>query len=144
MRLRPGFFRTAILRAEVNQHLGRDRESLTDLNLVISLHADDETDALAFAERAWLRTVSTDATLHNPALALADAHQACRLNYWKKANFIETRAAASAANGNFDEAIRFQEKAMESGKLSGTEIKDAEDRLSRYKQHEPLRRGKSG
>jgi len=144
MRLRPGFFRTAILRAEVNQHLGRDRESLVDLNLVISLHADDETDALAFSERAWLRVVSSDPSVYNSTGALADARQACRLNYWRKATYIETLAAASAAAGNFDDAVRYQGQAMNNGKLSPNEMKDAQDRLSRYKNHQALPRGKSG
>ncbi|MEO7165860.1 MAG: hypothetical protein ABI787_09160 [Spartobacteria bacterium] len=37
MRLRPGFFRTAILRANVNSHLGKDRARLAYLDTVISL-----------------------------------------------------------------------------------------------------------
>ncbi len=53
MRLRPGFLRTAILRANVNLHLGNDHESLKDLNAVISLHADDETDACSVQTRRF-------------------------------------------------------------------------------------------
>jgi tetratricopeptide (TPR) repeat protein len=140
MRLRPGFFRTAILRANVNLHLGKDRESLADLNTVISLHADDETDALALSQRAWLRVLSPDAMVYSPKDALADAQLACRLNYWKKASYIESLAAALAATGDFDAAIRYEEQAIKSGKLSSEELKGAQARLARYSQHQPPRR----
>ena len=124
MRLRPGFFRTAVLRANVNRHLGKDRESLADLNTVISLHADDETDATALSQRAWLRVLSRDKSVYNPELALADARLACRLNYWKKASYIETLAAACAANGDFDGAVRYEQQAIRSDKLSPQELKE--------------------
>ena len=140
MRLRPGFFRTAVLRANVNRHLGKDRESLADLNTVISLHADDETDATALSQRAWLRVLSRDKAVYNPELALADARLACRLNYWKKANYIETLAAACAANGDFDAALRYEQQAIKSGKLSPQELKDAQVRLAQYSHRKPLPR----
>ena len=140
MRLRPGFLRTAILRAEVNLHLGKDRESLADLNTVISLHADDETDAFALSQRAWLRVLSPDASVYSPKEALADAQSACRLNYWKKASYIEGLAAASAATGDFDAAIRYEEQAIKSGKLSPEELEGARARLARYSHHQSARR----
>ncbi|HEX4666987.1 MAG TPA: tetratricopeptide repeat protein, partial [Chthoniobacterales bacterium] len=115
MRLRPGFFRTSILRATINQKLGNDRASLVDLNTVISLHADDETDAVALNQRAWLRILSPNDAIHNPAEALADAGRACRLNYWKKAIYIDTLAAACAATGDFAGAVRNEEQAIKSG-----------------------------
>ena len=140
MRLRPGFFRTAILRANVNQHLGKDRESLADLNTVISLHADDETDAVALSQRAWLRLLSQDMAVYNPEQALADARLACRLNYWKKASYIETLAAACAAHGDFEAAVRYEQQAIESNKLSPQELKVARERLAQYSQRKSLRR----
>ncbi len=66
MQLRPGFFRTSIIRANINLSLGRDRDSLADLNRVIALHADDETDAFALSQRAWLRALSHDPAVRDP------------------------------------------------------------------------------
>ena len=140
MRMRPGFFRTAIIRANVNLNLGHDRASLGDLNTVISLHADDETDALALSQRAWLRVLSSDASVYDPKDALADARLACRLNLWRKASYIQALAAACAATGDFDAAVRYQEQAIKSGKLSAEELDDAQARLARYSQHQPARR----
>jgi tetratricopeptide (TPR) repeat protein len=138
MKLRPGFFRTSILRANINLNLGRDRNSLADLNQVISLHADDETDAFALSQRAWLRAVSHDTAVHDPKAALADARLACRLNYWQKATYIEALATASAAVGDFEGAIRYEEQAIKSGKLSEKERKVAGSRLGHYSHHEPI------
>lgn len=135
MRLRPGFFRTAILRASVNLHLGHDRASLADLNSVIALHADDETDALALSHRGWLRVLSADPSVYNPKEALTDARMACRLNYWKKASYIDGLAAACAATGDFDAAVRYEEQAIKSGKFSAEELKDAQARLALYSRH---------
>ena len=59
MQLRPGFFRTSIIRANINL-------SLADLNRVIALHADDETDAFALSQRAWLRALSHDPAVRDP------------------------------------------------------------------------------
>jgi tetratricopeptide (TPR) repeat protein len=138
MRLRPGFFRTSVLRAEINEHFRRYRESLADLDTVISLHADDETDAYALSQRAWLRAACPDASIRNAQQALADARLACRLNYWKKASYIDILAAACAAAGSFDEAVRYEQQAIDSGKLSTEELKGAQHRLALYQQHQPL------
>ncbi|HEY3664041.1 MAG TPA: tetratricopeptide repeat protein [Chthoniobacterales bacterium] len=136
MKLRPGFFRTSILRANVNQHLGRDKDSLSDLNLVISLHADDETDALALSQRAWLHVLSANPAVHDPKAALADAQLSCRLNHWRKANYIDALAGAEAETGDFEDAVRYEEQAIKSGKLSDEELKGAQSRLARYSSHE--------
>jgi len=52
-------------------------------------------------------------------------------------------AGASATTGNLDDAIHFQQQAMESGRLNTNEMKDAQGKLSRYKNHQTLRTGKS-
>ncbi|MEO5717558.1 MAG: tetratricopeptide repeat protein [Chthoniobacterales bacterium] len=139
MHLRPGFFRTAILRAQVNLHLGKDRDSLADLDTVVALHADDETDALALSQRAWLRVLSSDASVYNPTAALADARLACRLNYWKKANYIDALAAACAATGDFEAAVRYEGQAIKSGKFSDEELQGAKGRLERYSRRQANR-----
>jgi tetratricopeptide (TPR) repeat protein len=132
LRLRPGFFRTSIVRASIYQHLHRDRDSLADLDLVFSLHADDETDAVALSERSKLRATSADRSVRNPKAAVSDALRACRLNYWQKASYIHGLAAAYAASGDFDSAIRYEKQAIDSGKLRPDELQEAKASLARY------------
>jgi tetratricopeptide (TPR) repeat protein len=133
-RLRPGFFRNFVVRAKINQHLGRDRESLADLNLVYSLHADDETDADALTARALLRATSRDARVRDPRAAVADAQHACRLNYWQKAYYIDNLARACAAAGDYGSAVRYEKQAIASGKLTPDELQQAQASLSDYAQ----------
>ncbi len=139
MRLRPGFFRTSILRAQIYNALGKYSESLADLDRVVSLHADDETDAEALSNRAWLRATSRDTAIRDSKAAVADATRACRLNYWKKAKYIGTLAAACAAASDFDGAVRYEQQAIKSGKYSPDELQNAQHRLSLYMHHQSLR-----
>ena len=132
MKLRPGFFRTSIVRANINANLGHDRASLADLDLVVSLHADDETDAYALSQRALLRALSRDPAVHNPKAALADGREACRLNHWRKASYIDALAVASAAAGDREAAAGYEERAIKSGKLTDDELKRAHERLAQY------------
>ncbi len=131
-RMRPGFFRNFVVRAQINQRLGRDRESLADLNQVYSLHADDETDANALAARASLRATSRDARVRDPRAAVADAQHACRLNYWQKSTYIDILARACASAGDTESAARYEKQAIASGKLSAEELKQAEAALATY------------
>lgn len=133
-RMRPGFFRNFVVRAQINQHLGHDRDALADLNQVYNLHADDETDAAALAARALLRATSRDPRVHDPALAVADAERACRLNYWQRAKYIEVLAQACAAAGDNASAARYEKQAIASGKLRPNELQEAEATLARYTQ----------
>lgn len=137
-RMRPGFFRNFVVRAQINQHLGRDRDSLADLNLVYSLHTDNETDADILAARAVLRATSRDERVRDPQAAVADAQHACRLNYWRRANYIEVLARAYAAAGDYDSAARYEQQAIASGKLTPRELKQAEGDLASYT-HQPQR-----
>lgn len=137
VRHRPGFFRTFVVRATIYQNLGRDRQSLADLDKVYSLHADDETDATALATRAELRAVSSDPFVRNPKAAVADASQACRLNYWQKARYIDILATACAANGDFGSAVRYEQQAIASGKLAPDELERAQRSLANYQHREP-------
>lgn len=131
-RARPGFFRNFIIRAQVNQALGNDRASLSDLNQVYNLHADDETDAYALATRALLRATSHDKSVRDPKSAVADAQHACRLNYFQKATYIDILARACAAEGDYASATRYETQAIGSNKLTPEELKSAKAALASY------------
>jgi tetratricopeptide (TPR) repeat protein len=134
--LRPDFYRTFIVRAGIYAALGKCRDGLADLDRVLSFHGDAETNAVAFTQRARLRLMCRDPSIHDPKLALADAKQACDLIAGSKASYLGTLAAAYAANGNFDEAIRYEQQAIKSGKYSAEELHQAQERLSRYQKHQ--------
>ena len=44
---------------------------------------------------------------------MLDATKACKLTGWKNPNYLATLAAAFAEAGNFDDAVKWEEKAIE-------------------------------
>lgn len=78
-----------------------------------------------------------DATVRDTKQAVADARRACRLNYWKKAKYIDVLASACAADGDFAAAVRYEQQAIDSGKFTPDELKSAQHRLLSYGQHAP-------
>jgi tetratricopeptide (TPR) repeat protein len=137
-RLQPKFYRTFIVRAKINSALGRCREALADLNRIISFRPDPESEALALNRRAWLRVTCRDSTIRDPKRALADAKAACKLPAQPQATYFETLAACCAANGDFESAIRYEQQAISSGRLTNSELQTAEKHLARYQHHEAL------
>lgn len=129
------FFLAAILRAQVNEHLGNCRASLVDYTRIIDLtHITRDYDERAFMlnGRAWIRAACHDASIRNGQLAIADAKKACELTHWKHARYIDTLAAAYAEAGDFDSAVRYEQQAISVLKSEPADIeKDWGKHLSR-------------
>jgi len=70
-------------------------------------------NAMALNALAWIRAVAVDETLRDPAAALRMARRACEIDGHKTSEFVDTLAAAHAANGRFDEAVRIQQQAID-------------------------------
>ena len=87
---------------------------------------------------AWVRATSPDARYRNGAVAVEYATKACELSKWNHWGRIDTLAAAYAEQGNFEEAIRWQTKAIE---LAPTEPdkKEGRELLDLYKTGQPYR-----
>ncbi len=86
---------------------------------------------------AWLLATCPDAKFRNGKEAVAEATRACELSKWKNAGFLATLAAAHAEAGHFEEAVKWQTKAVN---LSvDAEKPDFEKHLKLFKAGEPLR-----
>jgi hypothetical protein len=69
--------------------------------------------------------------------AVDDATMACKLTDWKNGSYLDTLAAACAAAGDFDAAVKWQMKACDM--VSGKERAEYQSRLDLYKAHKPYR-----
>ena len=122
------------LRASIHCQLGNYRASLEDH---LAASAIDPDDAATLNFLAWLRATCPQDDVRDGAQALRDATRACELTDYALAGYLDTLAAAHAELGRFDEAVRWQEKAI---KLVAPDHRgEYEERLAPYQSHKPYR-----
>jgi Tfp pilus assembly protein PilF len=85
---------------------------------------------------AWLLAVCPDAHVRNGAKAVDYATKACELSEWRIPGWIHTLAAAYAEVGDFDNAVKWETKYLESA-LSKEASEKAHQQLSLYEQKKP-------
>jgi tetratricopeptide (TPR) repeat protein len=119
------------------RHLGGHYDrALSDYSAAILLAPHNVS---AYAGRAWLRATCPDARYRDGAGAVRDALQACELSAWADPNCLDNLAAAYAENGQFDYALKWQEKALESPGLRSSTRPSAEARVKLYRSRKPYR-----
>jgi tetratricopeptide (TPR) repeat protein len=87
---------------------------------------------------AWLLATCPDAKYRDGKKAVDSATLPCELTDWKVAEVHDTLAAAWAEAGNFDAAVKWQEKAL--GLLAKNDEwnrKDFEPRMTLYRTKKP-------
>ena len=67
------------------------------------------------------------------------AKRACELTDWKVANYLRTLAAACAEDGQFDEAVKWEEKALADQPPKPAQAEEARQRLQLYREKKPYR-----
>ena len=87
---------------------------------------------------AWFLVVN-DEKGKGAERAVEYARRACVLTDWKEPEFIDTLAATYAAAGDFPEAIRWQEKALEDPGFAKSSGAAAKARLALYRAGKPYR-----
>jgi tetratricopeptide (TPR) repeat protein len=110
IRLEPGDLSGYHNRGRVRALLGDYAAALADNLEALRLAPED---ALTHNNLAWLWATCPKAELRDPVRALEYGRKACELTGWREPGFLDTLAAACAANGQFEEAAQWQRKAME-------------------------------
>jgi lipopolysaccharide biosynthesis regulator YciM len=94
---------------------------------------------VAYQRLAWLRATCPKTELRDGKQALAYARMVCDLSDRKHPHDLETLAAACAENGLFDEAVKWQYRALENQDYRPEELGEARMRLKLYEQRKPYR-----
>ena len=99
----------------------------------------DPKDSNAYNQFAWLLATCPKDSVRDNKKALEYATTACKLSGWKIGQFLDTLAAAYASNGKFDEAIKWEQKAMEDAEFVNRSGQVASERLLLYEKKEAYR-----
>jgi tetratricopeptide (TPR) repeat protein len=98
----------------------------------------DSGDAETCNNLAWLWSTCPEDRYRNGTKAVEYATKACELTKWETWSFLETLAAAHAETGDWENAVKFQNMAIE---LTDDEIEKVpgRDLLELYKTKQPCR-----
>jgi tetratricopeptide (TPR) repeat protein len=133
----------------VGDHVGaiNDYEAaLKALGNIEKIEADDllkEEASGLYNNLAWVLSTSPIDSVRNAERSLMYGKKAAELTGFKEAHILSTLAAAHAENGNFEEARKWSEKAVDLAKeeeqQGHSQIEQLKQELESYKKNQPWR-----
>jgi tetratricopeptide (TPR) repeat protein len=126
-------------RGAVHASRGDYDKAIADYEKAISI---DPKYVSAYRDLAWLQATCPDARYRNGKQAVENARKACDLSDWRDWSDLAILAAAYAESGNFDEAIKWQNEAIELAPQSKRAA--CRSRLELYKSGKPYRKKPTG
>lgn len=126
-------------RADTYLGIGKHAEAIADYEQAVKLRPDDPGILNNFA---WVLATSPRDELRNGRRALEMAERACKLTEYRQAHILSTLAAAYAEIGDFDNARKWSEKAVELG--SEDQKAALRKELESYLARKPFRELKTG
>jgi tetratricopeptide (TPR) repeat protein len=123
-------------RANANKARKAYDQAASDYSQVIRL---DAKDADAYSNLAWLLATCPDGRVRNGQKAVEYATKACELTSWKSSYVLATLGVAYAEMGRFEEATRWQKKALESSQYEKEEGEQGRQRIVLFQDHLPYR-----
>jgi hypothetical protein len=111
---------------------GLYEQAISDYNRALEINP---RYAIVYNNLAWLLATAEKASIRDGRKAVELALKACELSDWKNPLYLFTLAAAYARFGDFDNAVKWQEKAMEFSEVANKT--EGQQRLQFYKKGRP-------
>lgn len=121
-------------RADALLSVGKQAEAIADYETALKVRPDDSG---VLNNLAWVLATSPDEKLRNGKRSIELATKACEVTEYKQAHILSTLAAGYAETGDFQTAMKWSQKAVESGKADQKEALAKE--LDSYKEGKPVR-----
>jgi tetratricopeptide (TPR) repeat protein len=130
--MNPRYDRAYNNRGIVYRLKGQYNQAISDFNKAMAINP---LDAEAYNNLAWLFATAKAHGFRNGKKAVELALRACGLSDWRNAEYLDTLAAAYARVGDFDNAVKWQKKALEFSKSA--ETSESQQRLISYRKRKP-------
>lgn len=123
-------------RSDAEISIGDHKAALSDLEMALTL---EPKDSGVLNNLAWLLATSPDDGIRDGKRAIELARTACEETTWKQPHIISTLAAGYAEAGDFAEARKYSQQAVESEDSSPEVKKQLEGELASYGAEKPWR-----
>ena len=130
--INPRYIRAYNNRGIVYRLKGQYDKAILDFNKAIEINP---LDAEGYNNLAWLLATAKAPGFRNGKRAVDLALKACELSDWRDAEYVDTLAAGYARAGDFDNAVKWQEKALRYPKLARPS--EFQQRLNFYRERKP-------
>ena len=125
-----------VMRGTTYGKMGNYKAAASDFAKGIALSPDNDT---VLNSLAWLRATCPDASVRDGREAIRAGTKACELRRWKDWASIDTLAAAYAEMGNFDQAVKLQQQALQVRFIPPDWREGMQERLVSYQKRKPYR-----
>jgi len=142
IRVSPSWPSGYVARAYLNASLGQYKLAATDLDKAIYCGPRNE---FALLNMAWFKAVCPEAAYRDGKEAVELARRVCAATAWRDSACLDTLAAAYAECGDFDQAIKYENQAINSKNwgLSQKEknwmVEALQKHLQFFQSHKPYR-----
>ena len=123
-------------RSDAEISIGDHQAALVDLEQALTLEPNDSG---VLNNLAWLLATSPDDAIRDGKRAIELARKACEETTWKQPHIISTLAAGYAETGDFAEAKKYSQQAVDSEDSSPEVKKQLEGELASYGAEKPWR-----